>query len=89
MVGPSRPAHSTPDSRAPVATSWEGPGRERSKFPGLGVCSDLALPLCSCVTLDRSFYLSGGRGFQAYKIGRILPISEDGGLGEHHGKAEQ
>lgn len=48
------------------------------------LCSNLALPLCTCMISAKLFHFSGGHSFQAYQTGRVLPTSEDGRVGKCH-----
>lgn len=50
-------------------------------------CSNLALPRGSCLVQATLFHLSGGRSLWAYKMGQILPTSEDGWVGKYHCEA--
>lgn len=50
-------------------------------------CSSLALPCGSCLVQATLFQLSGARSLWAYKMGQILPTSEDGPVGKYHCEA--
>lgn len=50
-------------------------------------CSNLPLPCGSCVVQATLFHLSGGGSLWAYKMGQILPTSENGRVGKYHCEA--